>query len=220
MTGHRVDWGRVALIPIFVGLALLNAARAVDGASARPPLATACTIAVLLFYVALAVQYLRRGKATQTDRRPRVWAVATAATFAPFLIPLVATGSPSALASMAGSVLILFGLLGALWAVVALGRNISVIPQARAVATSGPYRWFRHPLYAFELVSGAGLCFVSGGLWPFMEWVGSAGLLVLRATWEEQLLSASLSGYDEYAAHTRGLTLPAAWARRVERVRS
>jgi protein-S-isoprenylcysteine O-methyltransferase Ste14 len=217
MTNQRVDWGRVALIPMFVLLALLNASQAVSQAGEQPFLATAGTIAALLFYVALATQYLRRGPASQTDRRPLVWVVASVGTFAPFFVPLVPSPTPSEVASVVGSVLIVIGLSGSIWSVMALGRNISVVPQARQVATEGPYRWFRHPLYAFELVAGLGFCLVSGGGWAYAVWIGNVALLVLRATWEEQLLSAALTGYDEYASRTPGLALPASWRRSVER---
>ena len=163
---RTMDVGRLAIMPIFVWMLILNGSNLVAHADERSPLATAGTAAALAFYLVLAVQYLRRGSASRTDRRPVVWFVALAATFAPFAIPLVSPdGAVLVRDAGLGSLFVLLGLVGALWAAVALGRNISVVPQARSVASSGPYRHFRHPLYAFELVAALGLVILSGGGW-------------------------------------------------------
>lgn len=38
------------------------------------------------------------------------------------------------------------------------------LQKSREVTSSGPYRWFRHPLYAGSSVMGAGLAIASGSL--------------------------------------------------------
>ena len=205
---HRIDYGRMALMPVFAFMLLVNGMRLAVQWDEVSVLASLSTLAALTFYAVLAVQYLRRGPARSTDRRPVVWAVAAAGTFAPFAVPLVAGDPPSGGVVVVGLTLVAAGLAGAVWSLLALGRNVSVVPQAREVATDGPYRWFRHPLYAFELVALLGLCLVSGGVGPYLVLLACAALLVARATWEEDLLHAELSGYAEYAARVPGLSWP------------
>ncbi len=79
----------------------------------------------------------------------------------------------------------------------ALGRSISVIPQARTLASGGPYRWLRHPLYVFEILASAGVCLVTGGGAPWLVLVVLVVLQVTRARWEEQLLLRTLPGYAD-----------------------
>lgn len=46
------------------------------------------------------------------------------------------------------------GAAGEIWAAISLGRSYSPllrVAEERVVVTSGPYRWVRHPLYAFGL---------------------------------------------------------------------
>jgi protein-S-isoprenylcysteine O-methyltransferase Ste14 len=53
-----------------------------------------------------------------------------------------------------GIVLSCFGMAGEFWSALALGASYSPmlrIADEHAVVTAGPYRWIRHPLYAFWL---------------------------------------------------------------------
>ncbi len=201
----RIDWGRLVAVPFFAGLVTLNVIGLINAADDRSPLATAAVVLTLTFYGVLIVQYLRRGPASATDRRPLVWLVALCATLAPFAIPLTAHGSPSPLALYAGTALSVVGLGGALWSLMSLGRNISMLPQSRGLAQGGPYRFFRHPLYVFEVVSAAGLSLVVGGWAPWLIWAIGVALLVTRARWEEGLLAEQLEGYADYRNRTRGV---------------
>ena len=67
-------------------------------------------------------------------------------------MPLLHGAPPGAVRQGVSDVLLLAGLAWAVWSLRSLGRNLSVIPQARDVADAGPYRWIRHPLYAGEIV--------------------------------------------------------------------
>jgi protein-S-isoprenylcysteine O-methyltransferase Ste14 len=51
------------------------------------------------------------------------------------------------------------GVAGEIWAAVSLGASYSPllrVAEEKAVVTSGPYRWIRHPMYAFWLPVMAG----------------------------------------------------------------
>ncbi|HEY5985170.1 MAG TPA: methyltransferase, partial [Streptosporangiaceae bacterium] len=86
-----------------------------------------------------------------------------------------------------------------------LGRNLSVIAQARAVVERGPYRWVRHPLYTGELVSTLGLVLTAGSVKAIAAWLAMAGLQAYRALREEQVLLRALPGYRAYRRRTAAL---------------
>lgn len=91
--------------------------------------------------------------------------------------------------------------------------QFSIVPQARAIVTTGPYRWVRHPLYAGELLAALGLTLLVGSLWGVVVWVALLALQLYRAHEEELLLSAHLPGYAAYAART-GQLIPGVGRRR------
>ena len=101
--------------------------------------------------------------------------------------------------------LLLAGTVWAVWSLRFLGRNLSVIAQARGVADRGPYRWVRHPLYAGEIVSSLGLAVAAHSLAAAAVWLGFCGLQAYRAVREEQLLLTTLPGYRAYRRRTAAL---------------
>jgi len=54
------------------------------------------------------------------------------------------------------SVLVVAGSALAIVSLVHLGRCIGVMPEARGLVTSGPYRWVRHQVYLGEITSALG----------------------------------------------------------------
>ncbi|KRE43684.1 hypothetical protein ASG74_02250 [Knoellia sp. Soil729] len=203
---RRPDVGRLMLVPVFIGLVVFNVSHLLDRDAHRSALEVGGTVAALAFYTVLVVMYLRRGAASGTDRRPAVWLAAGAATFSPFLIPLLGSGGAHTTAAGMGSALVLVGVALSTWSLLSLRTNISVVPQARELSTSGPYRWFRHPLYVFEYVAAIGLVLLSGGGLAWLVFLGLGVLQVLRARWEEKLLREELPGYAAYAARTPGFS--------------
>jgi protein-S-isoprenylcysteine O-methyltransferase Ste14 len=83
--------------------------------------------------------------------------------------------------------------------------------RGHRVATGGPYRFVRHPMYA-----GAILLFVGAPL-LLGSWYGLAlapvltALLAYRARMEERMLIAKLDGYADYAARVRYRLIPFVW---------
>ena len=87
-----------------------------------------------------------------------------------------------------------------------LGRCFGVLPDARGVVTSGPYRIVRHPLYLGELTAVLGI--VLGSRRPLLAggtWLVCVGLQLARTSYEERNIRAEFPQYDEYAARTKRL---------------
>lgn len=98
--------------------------------------------------------------------------------------------------------LMLAGTLVAFWAAWSLGRSFSLLPQARELVTSGPYRYVRHPIYL------GGFLITLGEVW--LRWsplVLALNLIfvaaqVARLRYEEALLERTFPEYAEYRART------------------
>ncbi len=111
-----------------------------------------------------------------------------------------------------GIALSCLGASGEIWAAVALGASYSpmlLVSEERALVTAGPYRWIRHPLYAFfiPLAIGWGL---AAHNW-FILLSGTVLILVLRIVRvprEETMMIAGFGdSYRRYMTRT-GRFLP------------
>jgi protein-S-isoprenylcysteine O-methyltransferase Ste14 len=115
----------------------------------------------------------------------------------------------------AGLALVAVGYAGTLWTYVAMGDTwrIGINPGEKTnLVSRGPFRWVRHPLYAFQVVMLAGAALllptpVSVALWAFHY-----TCVRLKAADEEKYL-ATVHGdaYRVYRSHT-GRLFPR-WAR-------
>jgi len=92
----------------------------------------------------------------------------------------------------------------------ALGRRFGIRPALRGLATAGPYRIIRHPIYFSYLIADVGL---NLQLWNWGTLVMVAvgwGSLLVRIRAEEQLLRQD-SGWGAYTAKVRSRLLPGLW---------
>jgi protein-S-isoprenylcysteine O-methyltransferase Ste14 len=110
------------------------------------------------------------------------------------------------------------GLLGAgllVWAMAA-NRYAAVyarIQQERghAVATTGPYRFVRHPFYVGTITFSLTIPLALGSPWALISGGLAALLFIVKAAAEDRMLRQGLAGYREYAGRVRYRLLPGVW---------
>jgi protein-S-isoprenylcysteine O-methyltransferase Ste14 len=219
----RADLGRLIMIPVAAVMLTLDLAALGHGARGghAGPLRWLAAGLVCAFYLLIIWCYLRRGKAAATSGSRTAHVAAVAATMMPFAFPLLGAAPPGAAAQLASDALLIAGTAWSVWALRSLGRNLSVLAQARGLASRGPYRWVRHPLYTGELVSALGLAIAAGTLAAAVAWVALCLLQGYRAVREEQVLLQALPGYLSYRSRTPALLpgLTSLWGRAAERSR-
>jgi protein-S-isoprenylcysteine O-methyltransferase Ste14 len=90
------------------------------------------------------------------------------------------------------------------WTLGSLGDNLTPTDRPRvdaALVTAGPYRYIRHPLYAFGTLFSLGLGLLTG-LWPvFAMFAATAAFLRRRVPHEEANLEARFG--DDYRDYVR-----------------
>ena len=98
----------------------------------------------------------------------------------------------------------------ALWGLLTLRRSLSIIPEARRLVTGGPYRAIRHPLYAAEILAACAVVMSRPALWAVVTLGPFVAVQLLRARFEERLLTRVFSEYAAYARRVKRL-IPAIW---------
>jgi protein-S-isoprenylcysteine O-methyltransferase Ste14 len=83
-----------------------------------------------------------------------------------------------------------------------LGRSFSILPEARALVTDGPYRIVRHPLYVAEEIGNIGIMLQYTQPWSLLLEIVNVGLQVWRMSYEERVLTQAFPEYATYAART------------------
>ncbi|HEX5187969.1 MAG TPA: methyltransferase [Streptosporangiaceae bacterium] len=222
----RRDAGRLVMVPTAAivllhdvgSLANIGAlTRSGDGA-----LRWAGTALTCVFFALIILCYVRRGPAIATYGGGASRAVAVVATFAPFPLPFLHSAPPGASRQLAADLLLMAGTTGAIWSLWYLGKNVSVIAQARTVADRGPYRLVRHPLYTAELISALGLALAAGTIASYAGWAVLCAMQVYRARCEELILlraaclprlSRADPGFRACLSRGRDLS-PVSWAAR------
>jgi protein-S-isoprenylcysteine O-methyltransferase Ste14 len=209
-----LDKGRLVVVPVAAGVLAMDVVVVLRHAD-RSPLGLAGSVLACAFYALIIWNYLRRGPAVATSGSIAAGLAAVAATLAPTLLPLLHGAPPGQARQATADMLLFLGSAWSVWSLRYLGKNLSVLAQARAVSDRGPYRIVRHPLYTGEIVSTLGIVLVTGKLAAFALWLALVALQVCRAMAEEKVLLAALPGYREYRARTPALLpWPAALTRR------
>jgi protein-S-isoprenylcysteine O-methyltransferase Ste14 len=131
---------------------------------------------------------------------PRLTALAAAnIPFALVLLPRRHLSLPWAIASVA---LLLIGTVGGIVTLAFLRRSFAILPQARQLVTTGPYRYTRHPLYLFGQASLLGVSLQFAQPWAIMIVAACYLLQFPRMRYEEQILLETFPGYADYRDKT------------------
>ena len=99
--------------------------------------------------------------------------------------------------------LVLAGSLGSAIVLAKLGKSFSIMPEARALVTGGPYAWARHPLYVMEFISILGTTIQFAQPWAALLAIGVVACQVLRTVFEERVLSETYPDYAAYQARVK-----------------
>ena len=109
-------------------------------------------------------------------------------------------------------------LLGAGLIAWAMAANRHAVVYARiqderdhVVATTGPYRFVRHPFYVGAITFSLMIPLTLGSPWALIAGGLAALLFVVKTMAEDRMLQAGLPGYAEYAQQTRYRLLPGIW---------
>jgi protein-S-isoprenylcysteine O-methyltransferase Ste14 len=89
----------------------------------------------------------------------------------------------------------------------ALGRSLAIAPADRGLVRHGPYRFIRHPIYAFEALFFLGWLVAEPTSWNALIVAIWCLLQVTRIIREERILG----GYDAYRQTVRWRIIPFVW---------
>jgi protein-S-isoprenylcysteine O-methyltransferase Ste14 len=164
-------------------------------------------ILTVAFFTFLVVIYTMRGRAIARDHNPVAIVAALTGSFVLyglFLIP--GQGRSTDVWVLASSDMCLAcGMAWALYSLTYLGKRFSIVPEARGLVTSGPYRLVRHPIYLGEIVAGFGLVLPTLFTLHILLFAVFLGAQVVRVRFEERILGTTYPQYEAYARHTRRL---------------
>jgi protein-S-isoprenylcysteine O-methyltransferase Ste14 len=216
-------FGRAVPGVLFGLMGWLQLARVINALQTMPPGASATRVAdrvvspllYCAFCVIPAVLYLTRPKPKARDGRIVVRVAAFTGTLMQLLVGTFLGTGPVlyGLPPITGGISVVVSIIsftGAIWSLAYLRRSLSIIPEARRLATGGPYRIVRHPLYLFEIMAAFGALGAAPGLISALSMVVFVSMQMVRAGYEERLLAGAFPEYADYARRTRRL-IPFVW---------
>jgi protein-S-isoprenylcysteine O-methyltransferase Ste14 len=161
------------------------------------------------FYLLLALLIMTRppAKAKAEGLLPRI--AAFLGTYLPWTITFFGK-TDQAMPNLMSTACVLVGIIMMLVTIRHLGRSFSIVPQARSVVQTGPYRLIKHPLYLSEEIVMLGV--VLQYLTPItvIVLVLHIGLQICRILYEEDLLRRNCFEYSIYEA-SRWRLIPYLW---------
>jgi len=158
-------------------------------------------LTVLVSGVLLTLLLVRRvPKAKSSGLLPRFAAVmGTFAGVTFSVIPLAPVPLPVAIVTM---VPVIVGTLATIVVALWLGRQFSIMPEARRLVIAGPYARVRHPLYLCEEIALFGIALQHLQPWSLIVFTCQFIFQLVRMGYEEQVLTSAFPEYGAYAART------------------
>jgi protein-S-isoprenylcysteine O-methyltransferase Ste14 len=161
------------------------------------------------FYILLALLIMTRppAKAQADGLLPRI--AAFVGSYMPWTITFFGK-TDQALPNLLSTACVLIGMIMVLVTIRHLGRSFSLVPQARSVVQTGPYRWIKHPLYLAEEIAILGVVLQDLTPVTVIVLVLHIGVQVCRILYEEDLLRRNCPEYSSYEA-SRWRLIPHIW---------
>jgi protein-S-isoprenylcysteine O-methyltransferase Ste14 len=168
-------------------------------------LRTLAHISTLVFLALLVVAFVVRQvpQRTAPGFYPRF--VAVAGTYLGTVIVMLPPQELSSELYLISLLMIISGTVVAISAVLALGRSISILPEARRLVTWGPYALVRHPLYLGEIIAIFGIALQYLLPWALLLAALVCALQFLRMKNEERILVKVFPEYENYMVATARL---------------
>ena len=201
-----LDWtARAAVVFVFAALVVIGVAiipRLLPLDSIHKLLMLAASIANVLFLSLVAATAITRRVPIQKSKgiEPRISALL--GTFLCTTLALLPKAELGPVWSVVSTTLILVGTSLSFVVLRWLGKSFSILAEARRLATEGPYRIVRHPLYLCEGVALVGVTLQV--LSPLAVLIAIAAVMVQcrRMINEEAILKVAFPEYRAYAANT------------------
>jgi protein-S-isoprenylcysteine O-methyltransferase Ste14 len=167
--------------------------------------AVAARVAVIVFLSLIVVVIIVRLRpvAKSAGLVPRIFAVA--GTCMPSSMILLPRNPDSLAINIAALLLVAIGFGFAVYGFMHLNRSASIMPEARRLVTSGPYRLVRHPVYLFEEIGIIGLALPYFSIWAVLWLVLHMACQIQRMNNEERVLRGAFPEYDDFARRTKRL---------------
>jgi len=109
-----------------------------------------------------------------------------------------------------GFALVVVAAAFSIFSLLTLGRSFGVRPALRGLATSGPYRLVRHPMYLAYVLSDIGYNLEEWNIGTVLMVLAGWASLVYRIQSEDRILSGD-RGWADYAATVRYRLIPFVW---------
>ena len=90
-----------------------------------------------------------------------------------------------------------------IWGLWTLRYSFSITVEVRALVTSGPYCWIRHPVYLGEILTALAVTIWRFSILNIVIFTLFVIIQLLRARWEEAKLSRVFKAYSIYAARAK-----------------
>ncbi len=168
------------------------------------------SLCLVQFYLALCWLIILRPSPAARDDGILPSFIAFVGTYFPWTIVLFAPVGASASQNLASAALLLMGSVSMVFVVFHLGRSFSIVPQARTLVRTGPYKFVRNPLYLAEEVAMLGILLQFYSPATLAVFLLHGAVQVRRIFYEENLLRLTLPDYACYAASTSRL-IPYIW---------
>ncbi len=209
MNLNKIDIGRLIAVSIFTFFMTLNILFVRRDIGILLPINMTKTLGliyhllVVCFYALIILLYFLRSSACSTSRSVLTNAIAVLTTFSPSALALLARPELSRpeIVLLSDSMIVL-GMTLSIYSLASLGRNFSIIPQARKLVQGGPYRFVRHPLYLGEIIGLFGVVLVGVSISKMAIFFLIVGCQIYRAFQEEKLLVEAFPDYEKYCSKT------------------